>query len=99
MSLQESKTFEQNIDIGRHHRLEGAELDGAIAEQCRNSAIQKVNGWNDGPQGKLYDFVDIHMISNKNAHTETKHDPWTGKNSWDYTSLASYTIMYNDTSK
>ncbi|MDA2235069.1 hypothetical protein PDM89_18520 [Bacillus cereus] len=98
MSLQESKPVKQNIDIERHHRLEGSELDGAIAEQCKNAAIQKVNGWNDGPQGNMYEFVDIHMVNNENAHTDTRQE-WDGTRHWEYTSLATYTIMYNDTTK
>lgn len=96
MSLQESQEYKVNINIHKHHHLEGAELDGEIMGECKNDAINRVNGWNDGPKGKLYDFVDVHLVNNENVHTDTKKSDLTGITNWEYTSLATYTVMYND---
>ncbi|QLI78747.1 hypothetical protein [Bacillus pumilus] len=95
MSLQESKEYQQGIEIHKHKRLQGAELDGEIAGQCRAAAINKVNGWNDGPSGKQYEFKDITIVKNENVDTDTDNDFIHGTD-WKYTSLATYKVFYED---
>ncbi|WP_406944508.1 hypothetical protein ACJA3J_15145 [Halobacillus sp. SY10] len=96
MTIKESKDYQQEIHIKKHHRIEGAELLGEIDAQCKNAATNIVNGWNDGPDGARYELVNINRTNNQNEHTDTKHDPYTNKSSWDYRSLATYKILYND---
>ncbi len=89
-----SKEYSVHIFMRQPSSASGNAINGYAHSICEADAKRRVDSWNDGPDGKIFEFDHVEVLRLDNMDTDTEHDPWTGVRHWQLHADATYNLYY-----
>ncbi|MED2798134.1 hypothetical protein P4244_11280 [Bacillus thuringiensis] len=90
----ESREIRVPFEIKQPHRAPSEQIKGYAINACEAAGRQKVDQWNDGPDGKRYEYDSVSFVTTEGDHTDTENDFFHGSK-WKFNSTAVCELHYN----
>lgn len=90
-----SKEYSTSFYMRQPHPASRHAIEGYVESVCDSDAKKRMEQWNNGPDGKMYEFDHVDLIRTENEDSNTNCDQWPSTVChWELKGNAIYNLYY-----
>lgn len=90
-----SKEYSTPFYMRQPHPAPRHSINGYVESICASDAQNRINQWNDSPEGYRYQLDHVDLIRTENEDSDTSCNPWPDSRcSWELKGVGIYNLYY-----